>query len=861
MSGGCVRIRIAAVARPAALVLLCLCLLAAGGRFARAQMEHPSQGEVGDVSSSYELLDQSLAESLKAEQQQLRELSRELSDAREFGQLCRERLNSYRLQLSAHRNMLGLPTIAAYELREAHGQHLAALNKLSERAAELEEELTRLRRKKENISSKLNSYEEQLKETGETDRSEQARGISSQLKDLIAILSAQQRVLRDGATVYEDLLEKTLSMRSEYEQTERMFEQVLAEREQKRLLKRNVNPISRAGLEQIQAEAARLITKMQRWFSYSYWSEISIWDKGDYALFALIYFLLLAALMGMLWFCRRFVTRLRDTSLEKGCFWQYMGLRLIRRSLFMAGAMLFIHFFPVKAAYQYTPLFITLDFLENILFAILVIRWGINFFDALWADTEIAFYRFLRAYFRVLLYGILAFGIVYYLLKTGVCETCVMLVLMRFAFELLLLVWSFIFWRRFHFYAKDSPIGQSRWFAYIHPLLPAAGYLVVIVGLGFEMAGYGAMAGLWYTSLCRTAVALLWLGIFYRVLKELSTVREAETGEQDFFEPEEERPMPIRRLLIRLGKTGLLVLAVLAVPVAWGARGTFLADFFFAVNYEVSLGEIRISLLDLAVAVLAILLTHTVAIVWKSLLKEKLLSHRDMEPGLKDSITTINGYIVWVVGIMIVFRVIGISAASLAFLFGAVGIGIGFGLQNIFNNFISGIILLFERPIQVGDVIEINGIWGTVTKINVRATQVKTYDNADLIIPNSDFVSRQLTNWSFKDARVRRSIIVGVAYGSDIVLVRETLNSIAINHPRVYRRPQPEVLFSDFGESALIFKLRVWVHINYFLNVETDIRFDIDKKFRELGIQIPFPQRDLHIRETSPALQKGTPAE
>lgn len=319
--------------------------------------------------------------------------------------------------------------------------------------------------------------------------------------------------------------------------------------------------------------------------------------------------------------------------------------------------------------------------------------------------------------------------------------------------------------------------------------------------------------------------------------------------------------MPIRRLLIRLAKIALLVLAVLAVPVAWGARGTFLADFFYAVNYEVKLGNFQISLLDLAVALLVVLLTHTVAIVWKTLLKDKILSHRDMEPGLKDSITTINGYVVWVLGVMIVFRVIGISAASLAVLFGAVGIGIGFGLQNIFNNFISGIILLFERPIQVGDVIEINGIWGTVTKINVRATQVKTYDNADLIIPNADFVSRQLTNWSFKDARVRRSITVGVAYGSDVALVRETLHSIAINHPRIYRRPQPEVLFSDFGDSALIFKLRVWVHIDYFLNVETDIRFDIEKKFKELGIHIPFPQRDIHIKQSSPAPQEGAPAE
>ncbi|MFP4226740.1 MAG: mechanosensitive ion channel family protein, partial [Desulfobacterales bacterium] len=130
----------------------------------------------------------------------------------------------------------------------------------------------------------------------------------------------------------------------------------------------------------------------------------------------------------------------------------------------------------------------------------------------------------------------------------------------------------------------------------------------------------------------------------------------------------------------------------------------------------------------------------------------------------------------------------------------------------------------------------------------VRATQIKTYDNADLIIPNADLISNQLTNWSFKDSRVRRTITVGVAYGSDAQLVRDTLNNIALNHPRVYRRPQPEVLFSDFGENALIFKLRVWVHINYFLSVETDLRFEINKEFTELGIHIPVPQRDIYLK-------------
>src|SRR6056297_531800 len=181
MRSGCARTRVAAFVRLAALLLLFSGLLAAGGHSANAQMEHPSLQEAEKIPSSYELLEQSLTESLNVEQQQLKEFFRELGEAREFEQLCRERLDAYRIQLSAHRNILVLPTMAAYELRNAHGQHLATLNKLSERTVELEERLGDLRRQKENISGKLNSYQEQFKEAEEeAARSGQPQGIRSQ---------------------------------------------------------------------------------------------------------------------------------------------------------------------------------------------------------------------------------------------------------------------------------------------------------------------------------------------------------------------------------------------------------------------------------------------------------------------------------------------------------------------------------------------------------------------------------------------------------------------------------------------------------------------------------------------------------
>jgi small-conductance mechanosensitive channel len=273
-------------------------------------------------------------------------------------------------------------------------------------------------------------------------------------------------------------------------------------------------------------------------------------------------------------------------------------------------------------------------------------------------------------------------------------------------------------------------------------------------------------------------------------------------------------------------------------------------------NYRISIGEIRFSFMNVINAIIVIVLTQTLARFWRFVLKEKILPDSGMSSGLQDSITMISVYAVWAFGIMLSLHTFGMGTTTLALAFGALGIGLGFGLQNIFNNFISGIILLFERPIQVGDDVEINGIWATVKKINVRATVVQTYDNASIIIPNSEFISSQVTNWSFKDKRLRRNIDVGVAYGSDIELVRKTMLEIADKTQKVYKQPKPDLIFKDFGDSALIFRLRVWTDIDNMFKVETAIRFEIDRLFKERNIVIAFPQRDVHLF-TDTAPQKG----
>jgi len=180
---------------------------------------------------------------------------------------------------------------------------------------------------------------------------------------------------------------------------------------------------------------------------------------------------------------------------------------------------------------------------------------------------------------------------------------------------------------------------------------------------------------------------------------------------------------------------------------------------------------------------------------------------------------------------------------------GTVGIGIGIGLQEIAKNFISGLILLIERPVKVGDYIDLAGLPGRVEAIKARGTVVTTFDNISVVVPNSDFITKQVTNWSYNDKVIRCCVPVGVAYGSDIDLVKKSLLEVATKHKDILKDPPPTVYFVDFGDNSLLFKLYVWTEdLQHRLSLTSDIRFMIDKLFRERNIVIAFPQRDLHLK-------------
>jgi small-conductance mechanosensitive channel len=201
----------------------------------------------------------------------------------------------------------------------------------------------------------------------------------------------------------------------------------------------------------------------------------------------------------------------------------------------------------------------------------------------------------------------------------------------------------------------------------------------------------------------------------------------------------------------------------------------------------------------------------------------------------------------------VALNAVGINLSSLAVVAGAVGIGIGFGLQNIIQNFVSGIIILAERPIALGDRIEVGGVAGTVKKISLRSTEILTNDNISIIVPNSDFVTHPVTNWSHGDPRVQIRVSIGIAYGTDLDRFKKLMEEVAAENPDVLKSPEPTVYFVSFGDSAQQFELGVWTSAmthspRRFIS---DVNYAIERKLRENKIEIPFPQRDLHLKSGS----------
>lgn len=313
-----------------------------------------------------------------------------------------------------------------------------------------------------------------------------------------------------------------------------------------------------------------------------------------------------------------------------------------------------------------------------------------------------------------------------------------------------------------------------------------------------------------------------------------------------------EHAPPLVQLLIRV----LMAAAAIGWAVYTMDRFRILRPIYaFLTNvlsYTVTVGEVSISLGNVLVFVVSVPIAFWTARMIRLILRDEVMSRMSLPRGVGNSVASLSYYLVLLLGLAVALSAAGFQTNQLTIVFGALGVGIGFGLQGVVNNFVSGLILMFERPIQPGDVVDVGGISGQVRDIGMRATRIKTFEGADVIVPNGTLLADKLTNWTMLDRSRRIDANVGVAYGSDPRQVIALLDAVARQTPGIDADPAPVVLFMGFGESAMNFSLRAWTtDFDRWIDIRSDLYTNLYDALRQAGIDIPFPQQDVHLASVS----------
>jgi len=302
------------------------------------------------------------------------------------------------------------------------------------------------------------------------------------------------------------------------------------------------------------------------------------------------------------------------------------------------------------------------------------------------------------------------------------------------------------------------------------------------------------------------------------------------------------------RLLLLL-QVAVVGFTLLYLAVVWNLAESAGQAWSAVVDAGLQVGETRFTVGRLLLASLAVYLAVVISWVLRSLLDRAVFEHRRFDRGIRDSIATLLHYVLVVVGVFIALSVFGVDLSNLALIAGALSVGIGFGLQNVVNNFVSGLILLFERPVRVGDIVVLGTEQGTISKIGMRSTVLTTFNGAELIVPNGDLISQQVINWTLTTPRARLVLPVSVAYGNDPAQVIEMLEEIGAGYSLALDEPAPMAIFTGFGESSVDFELRVWLAaFDQLLKARSELAALVTRRFAEAKVEIPFPQRDLHVR-------------
>jgi potassium efflux system protein len=382
----------------------------------------------------------------------------------------------------------------------------------------------------------------------------------------------------------------------------------------------------------------------------------------------------------------------------------------------------------------------------------------------------------------------------------------------------------------------------------------------------FAILGYVALANYLTTRMVITSLILVGFflsrGLFFFLIERRNKNQKtlSESGNNAGLEEDRSGEQSGSWLLL-WAEFGLALIVLVVGLNVWGLSGNNVAGWIDQLAVGITIGDLTFRISDVFIglsAFLAVLIISRV-IVW--FVSSRLLSRSNFDSGVRHALRSGLSYVGVFVAIFVAVSAVGLDMSKLAIVAGALSLGIGFGLQAIVSNFVSGIILLFERPIKIGDWVQVGSVEGTVRRINVRSTEIETFQRATVFVPNSSFISSNVINWTANNKLGRLDLPISVAYGSDTKEIHDLLVEIAKQQPMVRVYPEPAVYFRAFGGSSLDFELRVFLRdVNYVTVVKSELLFAIDKCFRDRGIEVPFATTDINIR-SMPGLETAKPKE
>jgi small-conductance mechanosensitive channel len=383
--------------------------------------------------------------------------------------------------------------------------------------------------------------------------------------------------------------------------------------------------------------------------------------------------------------------------------------------------------------------------------------------------------------------------------------------------------------------ASSSRMRETRLYAWTLRLASVFFTAVLFI----ELWGEAKLAEFLFVSSLRTLAIVLVFGLLRHLVRGGLEWAALSSSSRGIAPAGSNAAVVIQRLAFLFDVViGVVILSIILMT--WQVYGSPAEAITGLLSVQATVGSQRITLGVGLMAVGALGISYLASWVLQTVLTEHVLARRNVDTGVGIAVTRLLHYALVSGGFLIALLVLGIDLTKMTLLASALGVGIGFGLQTIVNNFVCGLILLFERPVRVGDTIELGGRWAKIARIGLRSTTVRTLDQADVIVPNTDLITNQVTNWTLTDRHARAIIMVKVANGSDVALVMKTLRECALAHAGVMKSPEPRILFRNFAGSSFDFELHAWiVEVDNRLQIESDLHQEIDRRFRQAGIEIP----------------------